>query len=215
MNRSRTAQEVANGRRMQDLGVPLELDEEEPTLALVRQRDSDVENCVFDVCRIGTGLRLSLSVTSCVSALGILAIDVELPWLVPRFRWLQDPREANDEGSEYLFPGSRYGYQRDIVINHRIGLKHLIPFGHSLEGLLLGAGLDAIPPEFGHGLRVPITLEIIDQFDHREATRLEVWVDRSERAGPRRKSKREPLFAECDKGCPGRKRDCAGTRRNL
>lgn len=198
MKRTREMLEAAGACKLQNLGVPMEHDENRAPVVAVSQRDSMLENRVFDLSQYGgTGIQVSLALTSLVPKLCIAAIEVGLPWQA-WFTWL-GPDGTVDTGREYKLPGWRMGYPEKLLLNRRVGLEHEIALGESREGMLLGQAFESIPAVFKHGMSIPARFVIFDQFGQAHPTKLRLFVDRSQQTEAPRKRTERRLFAAPDK----------------
>ncbi len=199
MNRNRTPQEAAAARRLQDLGTPLEFDEDQCKFVFIRQCGSQDENSALELRCGAMNYIISLSITSGLPNLGISYIDLTLPWSDPNFYWLDDPGETGGSAANYKLPGTNLWYSFNEVLNHRINLSRTLRRGSTIQGLLLGFG-GRMPREFKHGMDVPARLTVVDQFDNEYPQEVELRIDRSE--GLLRKTspmpKREPIFGDHD-----------------
>lgn len=84
-------------------------------------------------------------------------------------------------------------FPRDQVINHYADVRHMIPRGKSIKGLLLGMGMAEIPEEYKHGTPIRAMLTIFDQNGQKYPSPVSLWADRSTR--PRRAApKVKPIF---------------------
>lgn len=195
MKAYRTREDAAYARKLQNLGVPVEYDDEEFPELLVRNEGSAADSRIFDFTRTGgTGLHIQLSITNQSSRRYIRAVDVQLPWQRKPFILLDDPAEAVPAQEQYKFTTTGVAYDRSKVINRYIDSTYQLRYGNAIRGLLLAYAFEDIPLEFKHGMFVPATLIILDQFDEQHTTRMNLWVDRSERTKPPRKSARRPIF---------------------
>jgi hypothetical protein len=119
--------------------------------------------------------------------------EIELPWEDQFFEWMPDPAADESPDHAYSFreiPG--FVYPRELVLNHRFAKP--VAKGTVLEGLLLGMGCAAIPPEIRNGKRIDVKLTLVDQFDCEYSNVFNVWVDRSATLNRPAKSPRTPLF---------------------
>ena len=195
----RTPRQAAEARKLQNLGVPLEIHEDESKFVLIRQCGV----CsAFESAFGTTGLMFDISITSALPKLGILSIDARLPWPDPTFHWLTDPAEAERQARGYEYPGTHLQFDYDIAINHYINnISRSIPCGGSIQGLLLGISDFSIPPQFGHGIIVPAGLTVVDQFDNPYYQEVDLSIDRLESRSGLKRSKRKfrSLFERRDK----------------
>jgi hypothetical protein len=198
MTDKRTPRQAAEARKLQNLGVPLEIYEDEPKFVLIRQCGI----CsAFESAYGTTGFIFDISITSGLPKLGILSIDARLPWPDPTFHWLTDPAETERQARGYEYSGTHIRFDYNIAINHYINICRSIPRGGSIQGLLLGIGDFSIPPQFGHGIIVPAGLTVIDQFDIPHHQELDVCIDRLASMSGRKHSerRRRSLFERRDR----------------
>ncbi len=194
----RTPRQAAEARKLQNLGVPLEIHEDEPKFVLIRQ--CGICSAFESACGT-TGFIFDISITSGLPKLGILSIDVRLPWPDATFHWLTDPAEAERQARGYEYPGTRIRFDYNIAINHYINICRSIARGGSIQGLLLGIGNFSIPPQFRHGMIVPAGLTLIDQFDNPYHQEVALSIDRLASMTGRKPSepKRRSLFEGRDR----------------
>src|SRR5712692_4875446 len=93
---------------------------------------------------------------------------VEIPWWEPRFRWLEEPLRKVPREYTYSFsdPGP-VGFERDVVLNHRLGRKGRLYPGDCLEGLLLGVGQEPIPSNYRHRQSLEMRVWVFDEKGNR------------------------------------------------
>jgi hypothetical protein len=199
MLRKRTSQEATAARRLQELGIPLEFDENQCRSVLIRQHGSQFENCAYELGCGATAYVLNVSVTSRLSNLCMPYVYLTVPWPDRFFYWLEDPAETDGKVANYRIPGFDVWYERNMVVNHRFGLRQPLRRGSSIQGLLLGFG-GPIPAEFKQGMTVPVRLIVVDQFEEEYHQELELWIDRTEGLARQmsRKPKRKPIFGVHD-----------------
>ncbi len=148
-----------------------------------------METSVCDLDPGGTDYMLSLSLTVLREPFAITSFDLALPWMKGPVIWLSDPAECNGPRCTYSLPERHTPeFPRDIVINHRDNAQRNLPRGASVEGLLLGYGLDSIPDCFQHGGEVGGMLGVVDQFGVEHSAEINFWVDRSAKLHPRKRS---------------------------
>ena len=87
------------------------------------------------------------------------------------------PQAYFDERTE-LWRLGRRDFPRSEVLNMRMHALTLNP-GRMVEGWLLAVGLYPMPEAFHHGMTVPFTLELWDQYENVIPHDAELFVDRS------------------------------------
>jgi len=125
----------------------------------------------------------------------------------PELEWLPDPKETSRELSRsrkkrdrqsdrehsqsqrYCFPGgSKLEYPREIVLNHILFPKLLLPPSRPLRGLLLGIGR-GLPKELRGGQIIERTISLISTKHDEYSASVRLMVDRMEaKEKPKRKS---------------------------
>jgi hypothetical protein len=88
---------------------------------------------------------------------------LEPPWLESGFRWLDDPWKKAPRERSYSFP--KYGpegFERECVLNHRVGRHGRLLADDCIEGFLCGVGQASIPDEYHHRQRLSIRLAVFD-----------------------------------------------------
>lgn len=129
----------------------------------VYQTGTLVENEIFDLGS-GMGVTIALAIdNNARKNIRIAQFRLELPWVEPGFHWLEDPLRKKPRERLYKFPRpSVLTFERELVLNHRIGrLGVLLPSDY-LDGLLLGVGEASIPESFQHRQPLNLQLRILD-----------------------------------------------------
>jgi len=187
MKKKTQEEELAVARRLRDLGIPLELEDDGSDSIrparfglLINQVGSDRETRAFELDCGGTGYTLNLEITS--NAPGLVVIRyfrLDLPWQDPQFHWLDDPADRGTKSDLYVVADREFECPRDRVINHRTGARGKLSRGDILDGLLLGVGFEPIPDCFRHGSSVDAMLSIVDQFGRSHSSEVSLWIERS------------------------------------
>jgi hypothetical protein len=190
--------QLAYARRIRNAGRPIHIpadDGEAPCIPSedlrVRQTGGLIESTAFD-WGAGTGFKINLVVTSKVSGFAVSHIELEVPWKLTYFWWLEDPVVVDGPWRCYRFVGNEVlEFKRELVINHRLQVTRPFSAGESVEGFLLGIGCDPIPAEFCQGRTIPALLVLYDQFARPYRTSVDLWADRTTKnLRPRRSSAR-------------------------
>jgi hypothetical protein len=138
------------------------------------------ESYVTDLKSGGTGYALSVEIYNdsnrviwpCAYRLTPLANERQ-------FRWLEVSLDGPKVDAPYRFPGeTKGGFASDEVLNHHVGRRYRLYPRDSLEGYLLGAGLQPLPPEYRNGQLLDVTLSIFDQRDVCYEANMQLMVDR-------------------------------------
>jgi hypothetical protein len=194
MNRKRTLQQAAEAQRLQDLGVPLEVDDQSD-FVVIRQV---AESSALELTCGATGFIIDVRITSTFANFSISDVDLLLPWPNPSFYWLSDPAETADAARGYKFTSTDAPFEYNTVINHYINPRRIFTRGRPIQGLLLGFGLTPIPAGFKQGMSVPAGLTVVDQFDNEHRQEVDLRIDRL--VGRRsRRTKRKPIFEKGEK----------------
>jgi hypothetical protein len=178
---------LALARQLRDAGIPLdgEVIEEAANRTCSRlsvfQNSNFVETNVFDLESGGTGYMLSVMVhNESDQVVQLQAFRLEIPWWENSFRWLQDPFRESPRQYTYSYPApGPAGFERDIVLNHRLGDQGRIMPDDWMEGLLLGVGDEPIPEELSDRRRVRIPLSIFDGRGNRYHLDARFYVSRA------------------------------------
>jgi hypothetical protein len=197
--------QLAYARRIRNAGRPIHIptdDGETPCIPSedlrVRQTGGLIESTAFD-WGAGTGFKINLVVTSKVSGFAVSHIELELPWKLTSFWWLEDPDVIDGPWRCYRFVGNGVlEFKRELVINHRLQVTRAFSAGESVEGFLLGIGCDPIPPEFSQGKMIPAFLVLYDQFARSYRAPVELWADRSTKNLRQRARRKGRLFDKPD-----------------
>jgi hypothetical protein len=138
------------------------------------------ENTVFDLEFGMTGYLLSVAIYN--DAKRIIRpreIHLEMAWPEPQFRWVEDPSRKIPKEFTYSFPpGGPEGFEREDVLNHRLGGKGRLCPGDCLDGFLLGVGQEPIPEVYRDRQIVQTRLSIFDEQGNRYESRMKLAVSR-------------------------------------
>jgi hypothetical protein len=130
----------------------------------IYQTGTILETRVFDLKSGGSGYMLSVAIhNDSTRPIRLHEFRLEMLWHDAGFRWLDDPGRASPRKYTYSFPPSEsLEFERDVVLNHRVGgAGQLNPEG-SIEGLLLGIGQSPIPDEYRDRQLLPTRLLVLD-----------------------------------------------------
>ncbi len=196
----RRLQRLKLARRLRAVGVPLEIDgEEERAGLLIRQIGPNLENCAFDLRDGRAGYIDNISIAIRNGGSAIARIALELPWADCGLSLIDDPLNSSARYNHYWFPGNAtLAFDREAVINHFVNVHRLHRRGTPIEGLLLFVGSQPIPDPFVHGVSIPASVVVGDQFENFYKSEIALWVDRSERAARDKHTRRSRLFSERD-----------------
>jgi hypothetical protein len=201
MVRAYGERDIDLARRMQAVGVPLELDEFKERLIVHQAREPFVDSIAASyLTRSHIGLTIQIYITIISNSgvpLTLCGLQVGLPWTSTPVELLQDP--ADPFAPEiYRFPGQTSGGIDKSAVIVQSGKK--LTRGRSVEGFLLGCHFDPIPLSFRHGTKVPVVLTIEDQFGEFHSRELFLAVDRTAEQGPKPKppQPRRSLFDKPD-----------------
>ncbi len=113
---------------------------------------------------------------------------VEIPWWEPQFRWLEDPLGKVPREYTYSFPDpGPVGFERHVVLNHRLGRKGRLYPGDCPEGLLLGVGQEPIPSNYRHRQSLEMRVWVYDEKGGRFGADITFLVDREAQLARERK----------------------------
>jgi hypothetical protein len=195
-------------RQIRDAGIQVHIGEDDEEKSrnsssglLIRQVNGQLDSRAFDL-RGATAFIIDVVITFKISGFAFAGFDLKLPWNGP-FRWLDEPVEVVDYPAVYRF-GGRYApeFEKDEVLNHRADVQRIWSQGDSLKGVLLGIGDEPIPEQVKHGMMIPVSLTVYDQFWQEYHSSISLWADRSEKLRPARSviSRRGRLFDRPDPG---------------
>jgi hypothetical protein len=142
-----------------------------------------LENTVFDLDDGGTGYIVSIAINN--TSAKTLRIDqyrLEQPWPESGFHWLEDPLKKIPRESTYSFPQyGPEGFERECVLNHRIGRHGRLLADDCIEGLLCGVGQACIPDGYQHRQRLQMKLSVFDGRGRGTTIKLNVLINREVR----------------------------------
>jgi hypothetical protein len=164
-----SSEDLALVRQLRDAGIPLDGEVLEAAARTcsrlsVLQSPNFIETNVFDLESGGTGYMLSVVVhNDSDQIVRLQAFRLDIPWFENSFRWLQDPFRESPRQYTYSFPApGPSGFERDIILNHRIGARGRIMPGDWVEGLLLGIGDEPMPGKYCDRQRVKMPFSVFD-----------------------------------------------------
>ncbi len=121
--------------------------------------------------------------------LEIQGIKCQLDWPA-HMNWLVDPLICRGDKGPYRLP-SGAEFPRETVLNHRTGPAGVIDPGGEVEGVLLGICLSQrIPHDYLAGTAVPADFSLVDQYEIKHHSTIEIEIDRTATSPPRRLSPR-------------------------
>jgi hypothetical protein len=154
----------------------------------IYQTGTSIDSIIIDLAYGGAGYILSVAIYNDTKRIvRPREIRLEMAWPEPQFRWLKDPlTKMPREFSYSLPPHGPKGFEREIVLNHRLrGNGRLCP-GECLDGFLLGVGQEPIPVECCNRQMLQAQLSIFDERGNRYESRLKLCVSREEQLSRRR-----------------------------
>lgn len=187
-------------RRMRAVGCPMpEEDELEPPPGLTIEISEPQLSRARDQKRHAEfifGVRIA---NNSYNDLAMINIWCTLPW-EDRFEWLVDPRLGSTDNGPYRLPNGDE-FDRESVLNHRVGPSGVIQSGTKLDGIFLGIATSTLPLYLPCGRTMPVELLIVDQFGTRHWSYVDILVDRTAtatplRIGPRRSTLFDPVDYE-------------------
>jgi hypothetical protein len=156
-----TTKELALARDLRDRGAPFDEDEfetmEEDCLGLSILQNCDVPSSVFDLPSGGAGYLFSAVIynESKRKILSPRIVTFDGPPWEERVLLLPEPKQKKP----YCFPDLPDIFEREAVLNHIIGRKHILAPGAFIDGLLLAVGRNDIPLKYRGGWsNSPVTL---------------------------------------------------------
>jgi hypothetical protein len=211
MAKSLREEELLFFSELRTAGIPLDEEVLEATKAASRglsliQIGTSIESGTFDLIPGGTGYMLSVAICNDSNCdISLHDLRLKIPWSEPQFHWLEDPLHKVPREFVYSFPeGGPMGFDRDVVLNHRIDQQGKLYPGDCLEGLLLGVGQERAPVEYRDRQRVQTRLSVFDERGNRYDLHLNLLMSRGQQ--PRLDSVKESprchrnLFDKADEG---------------
>jgi hypothetical protein len=149
---------------------------------LVRQTGPFLENMIFDLKYGGTGYILSIAVDNdSTQPLRVEQYRLEQPWPESDFHWLEDPLRKTPRERTYSFPErGPEAFERECVLNHRVGRRGRLLPGDCIEGLLCGVGQARIPDEYHHNQSLSMRLSVLDGRGQKTELLVEFILNREE-----------------------------------
>jgi hypothetical protein len=201
MNHKLNEDEHAVLSDLQRGGIPLDEEVLERIRAASRglsiyQTGTLLETSVFDLKSGGSGYMLSVAIhNDSTRPIRLHEFRLEMLWHDPEFRWLDDPRRASPRKYTYSFPPSEsLEFERDVVLNHRVGSAGQLNPEGSIEGLLLGIGEAPVPDEYHDRQALQMRLLIFDRRGRHSASHFKLYVCRRSR-NRIKKGTRQPLLS--------------------
>jgi len=186
---------------LQRAGIPLDKEIVDEIKAASRglsvfQIGSLLENTAFDLDSGGSGYIVSVAIYNDSNRrVRLSEFRLELPWDEAQFLWLSDPSRALPRKYAYSFPCRRsIEFEREAVLNHRLGNLGRLNPGGSCEGLLLGMGDAPIPAEYHDRQALKTRLLVFDSQGRHFASPLKLYVERACRNLIEKKT-RKPLMS--------------------
>ena len=173
-NKLLSKQEMLLASQMSSAGIPLDAEVLEAWEAACRgltiyQEPNEPGTRIFDLDSGKTGYMLSIAIRNdSPRTLWLHEYRLEIPWWEPSFQWLKDPWGKIPREHTYSFPDSTLiGFERDIVLNHRLGRRGRLCPGDWIEGSLLGVGEKPMPSGYQDRDPVAIKLWVLDEKGNR------------------------------------------------
>lgn len=171
--------------RLRAAGCPMPLENEDVPIRDVTIEISETEFTKAYDSRSGSEYIFAVRITNhSFARVEIQKFQCVLYWST-QLQWLL----CQDGLDEYRLPSGRK-FRSHAVLNHRTGASGAIDPGNTLDGFLLAFSAQQIPEEYLHSFRVPVTLAVVDQFDRKHISEIELEVDRSATQKPLRQLKR-------------------------
>ena len=194
MNNKVRQEELALVSQLRSRGIPLDAEVLKATEAACRglaiyQGPNIPDTRIFDLDSGETGYMLTIAThNDSPRILWFYECRLEIPWWEPRFRWLEEPLRKVPREYTYSFsdPGP-VGFERDVVLNHRLGRKGRLYPGDCLEGLLLGVGQEPIPSNYRHRQSLEMRVWVYDEKGGRFGADITFLVDREAQLARERK----------------------------
>jgi hypothetical protein len=141
-----------------------------------------VDSAVFDLAFGGTGYMLSIAILNDANRIiRPREFRLAMVWDEPQFRWLEDPLRKVPRQFTYEFPShGPVGFEREVVLNHRLGAKGRLNPGDCLDGFLLGVGQRPIPGAYSDRQILRTRLSVVDDRGDCYESRVKLLVRREE-----------------------------------
>lgn len=146
----------------------------------IYQSGTLVENAVFDLDSGGAAYMLAVAIhNDSDHVLRPQGPRLQMAWPESHFRWLENPCAKVPREYIYSFPPpGPVGFDRDAVLNHRLGPRCKLDPGDWLEGLLLGMGQASVPDQYVNRQGLRMQLSILDGRGNRYASDVILRVSR-------------------------------------
>jgi hypothetical protein len=185
MGKKLSNEELRQLDRLQGEGIPFDqqivndLERASRGLSLSQTGDS-AQNRVFDLDRGGWACTLAIAICNLSDWVNyVQEYRLEFLRFERNIEWLEDPFRKSPRGYSYSFPppGS-LEFEREVVLNHRIGRKGRLNPEDSFEGLLLGKGQACLPDTFRDRQRMLAKLTVFDGRGDCYELKVTLYVDR-------------------------------------
>jgi hypothetical protein len=119
-------------------------------LSIYEAGGSVLESSVFDLDSGGSGLISTVAIHNDSNRpIWVHEFRLGKLWHDAQFRWLDDPSRTSPRTYSYSFPSpGPEAFEREAVLNHRVGRAGRLNPGGWLEGLLLGTAQTRMPDEW-------------------------------------------------------------------
>jgi hypothetical protein len=148
---------------------------------LIEQTGTMLESTVIALSSRRSGFQFSVAI--CNNSDRVICIDefrLQSLWWEPNFQWVEDPLRMAPRRREYSFPAcSLLGFERNAVLNHRVGRQGRLNPGAQMEGMLLGLGESSIPHEYRDRHAVTMRLQVFDSRGHSHECAIKFCIDRA------------------------------------
>src|SRR5712692_1331055 len=185
MIKKTSPEELALAFQLRGAGIPLDAEVLKAMEAACRglaiyQDPIIISTGIFDLYSGGTGYMLSIFIhNDAPRNVWLHEFRLEIPWWEPEFRWLEDPmRKVPREYIYSLPPPGVEGFDRDVVLNHRLRRNGRISPDGWLEGLLLGVGQEPMPSGYRDRQTLNMRLSVFDERGNRFEADIKFLVDR-------------------------------------
>ena len=131
---------------------------------VIYQSGTNIENVIFQLDLGGTGYMLAAAIHNASDRiLRPQEPRLEMAWPESHFRWLENPLARVPREYVYSFPSpGPAGFDRDVVLNHRLRRGCKLDSDDWFEGLLLAVGEASIPDRYVDRQSLRMRLSILD-----------------------------------------------------
>jgi hypothetical protein len=181
-----SAEEFERAGHLHALGVAVDYDEFEQMRAesagLTIFQNSDVPSLILDLPsgRTGCCFNVVIANDSDCDMLTLRSILFDGPEWLYQLRLIPDRRltKGSKYPNQYFLHPDEQGYDRECVLNHRLGRKFRLAPGEQADGFLLAAADYRIPADYREYDKIKVGVKLFDQHGRPTSWRFGLTVQR-------------------------------------